>query len=183
VSAQRYDWREATDGRHWFLTFYRKSLLVEILVFVFITIWWSVSAMLDPQRGKLVRAIGTILTVLITASSVAQLTGVFDEDPEEREVNRAFLYAAEVSDKVTEYAIANQRMPTSTAEITLPPRRPRAVKMLSIVRGGAIQITLGDDLGKSSGGTILVSPTVAEGSISWSCSTRDLPARYLEGCR
>lgn len=169
------------DTRPWILTFYKKSLLVEILVFLVLTLWWATCAMIDPHRSKLVRGIAALLFALMAVGVVLQASGFLGADREGEALDNAFAYAGEVADKVGSYAIENQRMPEDAAELALPPR-PRAVKSVD-VRRGSVQLTLAEDLGASSGGAIVVSPNVKEGVIKWSCSTRGIPDRYIGNCR
>lgn len=170
------------DTRPWILTFYKKSLLVEILVFLILTLWWATCAMIDPHRGKLVRGVATLLFALMAVGVVLRASGFLDGGREAEALGNAFAYAEEVADKVGSYAIENQRMPDDAAELSLPPP-PRAVKAVDVRRGGSVQFTLADDLRESSGGAIVISPTVKEGVINWSCSTRGIPERYLGSCR
>lgn len=169
------------DTRPWILTFYKKSLLVEILVLLILTLWWATCAMIDPHRGKLVRGVAALLFALMAFGVVLRASGFLDVDREAEALDNAFAYAGEVVDKVGSYAIENQRMPDDAAALSLPPRPP-AVKAVD-VRHGTVQLTLADDLGESSGGAIVVSPDLKEGVISWSCSARGIPERYLDNCR
>lgn len=162
-----------------FMTWYKKSLPVEILVFLFLTLWWAICAAQDRERGMPIRALGGLIIVLSAVLTFSDFFSQVWRDPQEVAVKEAIAYAFGVADRVGDYAIANQRMPQRTDSIDLPANTTRAVRSVVVGPEGQVRVTLSDDLRKVAGGTIVLTPVVESGVIRWRCGSENLPSKYL----
>jgi hypothetical protein len=159
---------------------YRRSRLLEVALFVFVSVLWGYLAMTDTTRGRGMRILGGITFAFFALVIVLRVTTYFGSDAEREAVLDAAVYAAKVADEVHRYAVANQRLPERTVAIDLPSGQPGAVKAVEIGPAGLVRVTLVDELKKAPGGVIVYSPRVDKGVIRWTCSWENVPADYLE---
>ncbi len=161
---------------------YRRTLGIEILCFIVLTPLWGWFAMLDSARGKRVRALGAAVFAVSAVWIILGLlvrVGVIGMSEEEEAIADAVVYAAKTADAVSEYAVANQRLPERTASIELPDGRPPIVKAVAVGSEGEVRVTLIDELKKAGGGAIIYRPRVEAGKLLWSCQIEGVSYRAI----
>ena len=158
---------------------YRRSRAIEILLFLFVSVLWGFLAMTDSTRSRGVRIFGGVMFTFFGAMMVLGVTPLFRPDAARDAVIDAYNYAAGVADEVGKYAVANQRLPERTVSIDLPGNQPSSVKSVAVGPNGRVRVMLSDDLKKASGGAIVLTPSVDNGTINWACTSENVPAAYL----
>lgn len=85
---------------------------------------------------------------------------------------------------VTEYRLYNNAMPTTTAEAGITNITSRYVSGVSVGAGGVVTITGNQTaLGSGAALAIVLTPTYANGAVSWTCSATGA-TQYVPGtCR
>lgn len=152
--------------------FYRRSLFVEILFFLFLNLIWSYFTMTDARRGTKMRVVGGVFFVvgaLLVGLRVLVFTGVISDGTEEVAVLDAAEYTFKVGGEVERYAVANQRFPNRTASVELPEPRPQAVKAVLIGPEGRVEVRLSETLRHSADGAFVLTPRVEGGQLHWKC--------------
>lgn len=158
---------------------YRRSRVLEIMLFLFVSVLWGYLAMTDSTRSRGIRIAGGAVFVLFGYLILQGLPSLLNPDDSRDQVIDAFNYAAEVSDEVGRYAVANQRLPEQTDAIKLPGSQPSSVKSVDVGPGGRVRVTLSDDLKEAAGAAIMLTPNVENGVIQWACASENMPAGYL----
>jgi Pilin (bacterial filament) len=140
------------------------------MLFLFVSALWGFLAMTDTTCSRGVRIFGGVMFAFFGSMMVLGLTPLFKPDAEHDAVLDAVIYAA---------AVANQRMPERTVSIDLPGSRPSSVKSVAVAPNGRVRVMLSDDLKKTAGGAIVLTPSVENGVINWTCASGNVPAGYL----
>jgi len=162
---------------------YRRSRVIEVLLFLGVSLVWGYLAMTDRTRGIGMRIFGGFTFVLFAVLIVVQLTTGLPDSPDEKRLRDAVRYAAEVADVAADYAVANQRVAERTDSIDLPANRPDTIETVHIGAGGRIRVTFGGNLKKAPGGFIEFTPVIENNEFRWSCRTGGIAPGYnLKDC-
>lgn len=157
---------------------YRRSRLFEVLLFLFATMLWGYFAMTDRQRGPAMRVFGGTMFVVFGIGALGYFYGFFSGDDNRREaIHNAHFYAAQIADRVGEYALANQALPEDGAAIALPPGPPGGVESVSVGPAGRVRVTLKGEL--SAGGSITYSPYVEGQKLMWACEAENIATKFI----
>jgi hypothetical protein len=158
---------------------YRRSRLFEIGLFLFGTMLWGFFTMTDSTRGLGMRVFGGAMFLVFGAGMIFKLRDMISgPDLEEAAVHAALDHGIEISKKVSDYAIANQRLPGRSDPLGLP-ERPADVKEVVVGPAGRVRVTLNDNLKNSGGGSIIMTPVIVDQTIDWKCVTENVPTDYL----
>ena len=160
---------------------YRRTLLIEILFFLFLTPYWAWKLMTDRERGRVANVIGGVILI---GSSVQLFLLVNDIRKhgwmgEDGPLFEAVTYATDARRQVDEFTAANRRFP-ERGEVSAPGARPASVETVEIGPRGRVRVVLASELKGSAGGSLLLTPYFDDkGGWGWECETAGVEARWL----
>jgi len=162
---------------------YRRSLLLEIGMFLVVTPLWGWLAMTDKTRGKPMRIFALVSFLIFTPALVlqaGQMAGLWDFN-EGAAVEEAYNYGIDATNALGAYAVTNQRLALRSESIDWPAGKPASVQALALTGDGALRITLGPEAKKAAGAVITFTPHLSGGTLDWRCEAEPGAAKHLGG--
>jgi TM2 domain-containing membrane protein YozV/Tfp pilus assembly protein PilE len=129
--------------------------------------------------------VGVVFFVMMVGILAAIAIPAYQDFTIRSKVASAMVAGQPVKQQVEEYVSKNRSLPASNADIGLPDRvSDTYIEALSVGSGGVITMQLSKDTGSIAGNTIVLSPRIESGSLTWSCDGGTLPPRYrMASCR
>lgn len=141
------------------------------------TLEWPAPA--ARERGRWVSVIIVFVIVGFLAEiaiSAYEQRGILD---------KTYAASSAVKQRVEDYARANRKLPATGDDVTGDkPTVSKFIESLSVGADGAITIRFSKSVGSAAGKTIVWTPHLNSGAVTWSCGGGTLPERYrLHECR
>lgn len=152
-------------------------ILPPIMLFYLRTLEWPAPA--ARERGRWV-------SVIIVFVIVGLLAEIAISAYEQRGIlTKVYGASYDVKQRVEDYVRANQRLPATLVDVTGDkPLVSKFIESLSVGPDGAITIRFSKSVGSAAGKTIVWTPQLNSGAVTWSCNGGTLPEKYRSSeCR
>jgi len=138
----------------------------------------------------LLKAMGGLAILMAVLIGLSLLIDTMEKDYWVFSSVRGAMAAADgAKHRVVEFAAEHGRWPKSNEELGLPPPHPGAygdyVRSVTVGEAGVVTMTFSQGprwcarCSKIRDTSLILTPDLHDGSVSWNCTSRDMPAKYL----